>query len=417
MQVPTGAHIALMSVPLHGHVNPMLGLATELKARGHRVTFATGEDFAPLVEEAGATAVGYRSGFPSARGGAGDWIPAEDDGTLAVAAFDRECRTALPQLAEAYAQDVPELVVYDTVTGCAPLLARRWGAAEVQFSPTHAFPDAVAGPAVGAGRAALDGTVPCVVAMPRSLQFRAEEISGRHVFVGPVGGPRRTDGDWAPPRPGRRCALVSLGTTYNRRTDVFRTCVRALRGLGDDRHVVVATGHPATTAELGDLAGEEGVEVHTWVPQQRVLRHTDVFLTAGGTGSVLEGLAHGVPLVVLPQAVEQFVTAERVSALGVGRVLRTLSAAGPDAADEQALTEAVRDLLADDSVPSRLSALRAEAAAAGGARAAADVVEAALARRTELQGRRGRRNGQAGPGGPGHQEHARHRDDVREEQR
>ncbi|MEV4332262.1 nucleotide disphospho-sugar-binding domain-containing protein [Streptomyces sp. NPDC049597] len=372
MHEAPGAHIALMSVPLHGHVNPMLGLAAELTARGHRVTFATGDDFVPLIEETGAEAVGYRSTFPSLRGASGDWLPAEDDGTLAVAAFDRECEAALPQLAETYAHDVPDLVVYDTVTGHAPLLARRWGAGEVQFSPTHAFPDAVAGPAVGSGAAALTQEVPCVVAMPRSLQFRAAEISGRHVFVGPVTGQRRAHGDWSPPPGARRTALVSLGTTYNRRTDIFRACVRALRGLGDGRHVVVATGHAATTDELRDVAQENGVEVHTWVPQMRVLDHADVFVTAGGTGSVLEGLAHGVPLVVLPQAVEQFVTAERVAALGVGRVL------APGTVDTASLAAAVRDLLADASAAARLSDLRAEMASAGGARAAADVVEAAL---------------------------------------
>ncbi|MEU4123686.1 nucleotide disphospho-sugar-binding domain-containing protein [Streptomyces virginiae] len=370
-----GAHIALMSVPLHGHVNPMLGLAAELVARGHRVTFATGDDFAPLVERTGATAIGYTSAFPSRTAPGRTWLPADDDGSLAVDAFRRECSIALPQVAAAYADDLPDLVVYDTVTGHAPLLARRWNVPEVQFSPTHALADGATGPSVGEGTGALSEKAPCIVAMPRSLQFEADKVGAQHTFVGPVPWQREGHGRWAPPEGDRRIALVSLGTTYNQRTDVFRRCVQAFEELdGSGWHVVLATGHGGGhdgPARLGELP--PWVEVHEWVPQMSVLAHADVFLTAGGTGSVLEGLVHGVPLVVLPQAVEQFVTAQRIEALGLGRVVP------PGRITPQTLRTAVRETVTDPAIGGRLSAVRAEMAEAGGARAAADVVEVSLA--------------------------------------
>ncbi len=368
-----GAHIALMSVPLHGHVNPMLGLAAELVGRGHRVTFATGSDFAPLVEETGATMVGYASTFPTSEAPGRAWLPADDDGRLAVDAFRRERDAVLPQVTARYADDRPDLVVYDTVTGHAPLLARRWGVPEVRFSPTHAFHQGASGPGVGTGPGADDGsgTVPCVVAMPRSLQYEADKVGDGHVFVGPITWRRRAHGEWAPPDDGRPVALVSLGTTYNRRTDILRECARAFQDLdGRDWHVVVATGHHTDPADLGELP--PGVEVRPWVPQMSVLARADVFVTAGGTGSVLEGLTHGVPLVVLPQAVEQFLTARRVVDLGLGR------AVPPDKADTASVRAAVRAVTTDPGIAGRLAAMREEIAGAGGARAAADVVEARL---------------------------------------
>jgi UDP:flavonoid glycosyltransferase YjiC (YdhE family) len=370
-----GAHIALMSVPLHGHVNPLLGVAAELVTRGHRVTFSTGSDFTPLVKETGATALGYASTFPTvgAHATGGAWLPPDDDGGLAVDAFRRECEAALPQVAAAYADGLPDLVVYDTVTGHAPLLARRWGVPEVQFSPTHAFPQGAGGRGVGTGAGALTETVPCVVAMPRSLQFEADKVGDHHTFVGPVPWQRRTHGNWSPPEGARRVALVSLGTTYNGRTDVFRWCARAFEHLDDsDWHVVMATGKGDAANGLADLP--PWVEVRAWVPQMSVLAHADVFVTAGGTGSVLEGLAHGVPLTVLPQAVEQFVTARRVESLGLGRVIL------PDRLGPETLRTAIRDAIADPAVIGRIAALRREMAESGGARAAADVMEEVLAR-------------------------------------
>jgi UDP:flavonoid glycosyltransferase YjiC (YdhE family) len=367
----SGAHIALMSVPLHGHVNPLLGLAGALVSRGHRVTFVTGEDFTDLVEETGARAVGHVSTFPSRKLPGRAWLPEDDDGTLAVDAFRRECGTALPQVAAAYTDDVPDLVVYDTVTGYAPLLARRWGVPEVQFSPTHAFTDGTGGRWSGSGAGALRADVPCVVAMPRSLQFEADKVSARHVFVGPVQWRRRVHGSWSPPDGDHRVAFVSLGTTYNRRADIFRWCAQTFEQLdGEGWHVVIATGHGG--ADPGALPSS--AEVHEWVPQMEVLRHADLFVTAGGTGSVMEGLTHGVPLVVLPQAVEHFLTARQVAALGVGGVVP------PDRLGPDTLRAAVERVLTTPGTGERISALRKEMAAAGGADAAADLVEAELSR-------------------------------------
>ncbi|XP_071729621.1 UDP-glycosyltransferase 91D2-like [Rutidosis leptorrhynchoides] len=52
---------------------------------------------------------------------------------------------------------------------------------------------------------------------------------------------------------------------------------------------------------------DRGIVWTSWVPQLEILRHESVgcFLTHGGTGSIVEGLMMGHPLVMLPMAVEQ----------------------------------------------------------------------------------------------------------------
>ncbi|WP_207918986.1 hypothetical protein [Saccharopolyspora karakumensis] len=43
------AHVLFVSIPAHGHINPGLGLVAELAGRGHRVSYATTDEFTPQV--------------------------------------------------------------------------------------------------------------------------------------------------------------------------------------------------------------------------------------------------------------------------------------------------------------------------------------------------------------------------------
>ena len=46
--------ILIATVPIHGHVTPMLAVAREFAERGDRVRFVTGSRFADAVARAGA---------------------------------------------------------------------------------------------------------------------------------------------------------------------------------------------------------------------------------------------------------------------------------------------------------------------------------------------------------------------------
>ena len=54
-------HIAFVSLGAFGHVNPTLQLASELVARGERVTYFCPEDFRKVIEPTGATFVAVPS--------------------------------------------------------------------------------------------------------------------------------------------------------------------------------------------------------------------------------------------------------------------------------------------------------------------------------------------------------------------
>lgn len=72
-------------------------------------------------------------------------------------------------------------------------------------------------------------------------------------------------------------------------------------------------------ADLGEIPDD--VIVREWVPQLAILEHATAFVTHAGMGGCSERLWHGVPMVAVPQAADQFVNGPRLAELGVGEHL------------------------------------------------------------------------------------------------
>ncbi|MFI5934051.1 nucleotide disphospho-sugar-binding domain-containing protein [Actinoplanes sp. NPDC051494] len=160
---------------------------------------------------------------------------------------------------------------------------------------------------------------------------------------------------------------MSLGTVLSNRPDFHRLCVEAFTGT--DWHVVVSAGD---RADLGDLVVPPNVEFGRSFPQRQVLRHAAVFVSHAGMNSLMEALAERVPVVALPLTPEQALNAARLAEVGAGRVadIATLTAGH--------LRELVERTAADPGVAQVLDQRFGPRTSTGGARLAADVVEAAV---------------------------------------
>ena len=107
---------------------------------------------------------------------------------------------------------------------------------------------------------------------------------------------------------------ISLGTLFNNWVEFFNMCFTAFGS--QPWQVVLAIGNKIDQMTLGPIPAN--FLVHSYVPQLDVLQYTDIFITHGGTNSVMEALYYGVPLVVIPQVPQQIITANRVAELGLG---------------------------------------------------------------------------------------------------
>ncbi|WP_256920469.1 macrolide family glycosyltransferase [Streptomyces hilarionis] len=379
------AHIAVFNVPMHGHVNPTLGVVEELVRRGHRVTYAVTEDFVHQVKAAGAEPVCYPD--------TGDGSEAPEEMGEGFARVVRLALAALPTLTRAYDRDRPDLALCDVYGLAGLLLAARRHIPTVVASPTHlaydgivpeffgvpglpqvpGFAELVAGfTEHGVDSARIQDLVHpehAVAFFPRAFQRRPDTVMARRVaYVGPALGDRSYQGSWRPPRQDRPVLLVSLGSQFNRRPEFYRSCVEAFAEL--PWHVVMSVGSAVPPGELGRLPAN--VEAHPHVPQLAVLAQADAFVTHAGMGGTMEALHYGVPLVAVPQMAEQRVNAAQIERLRLGVHLPR------ETVTPQALREAVLRVSSDRDIRAAVAGMRREIAAAGGAGAAADLIERAL---------------------------------------
>ena len=385
----TPLHIVMIGVPAHGHMNPHLPVLAELVARGHRVEVTTPAGFAPAVAATGATVMPVTSVLPDEDRGE-TW---PDDPIAGMARFLDEGIHVLPQARAVLDGDRPDVLLGDIGSYPARVLAHQWSRPLVQLSPTYVawesyeqdMADVLDGLRAAPGYAAyherfaawlaaedvpLDvdafaGRPPrSVVLVPRAMQPHADDVDPRrYTFVGPALAVRAHQERW--PVPDRPVLLVSLGSAYSAPSTFYRACLDAFADL--DRDVVVKVGPAVDPDALGSLP--PNASVHRWVPQLSVLAHASAFVTHAGMGGCSEGLWHGVPMVAVPQAVDQFANADRLVELGVAHRLE--AGATPDE-----LRAAVVALESSAQVAARCAALRAELRHAGGAAGAADVIEA-----------------------------------------
>jgi MGT family glycosyltransferase len=116
---------------------------------------------------------------------------------------------------------------------------------------------------------------------------------------------------------GRPLIYASLGTLQNGSESIFRTIADACKGL--DLQLLISLGGGLDPARLEELAGNPLV-VH-FAPQLEILKRAALVITHGGLNTVLESLAEGVPLVVVPLGNDQPGVAARVRARGAGVVV------------------------------------------------------------------------------------------------
>jgi len=412
------AHIALVSPPLRGHMDPMNALGEELARRRHRVTWfvepeASGmvapalRDVAlPLAPEAGAFARlaergGERGGTTGARG--------------AVHAMAARCEALCGILPEAFSRAGVDAIICDQTEPAGALAAmacglphasvaaalplnrepgvpppyvdwahRADGSRDWLYRGGHRVTDILMRPLSRAIRAralafglkgmeTLEDTFSAdlqLLQIPRALDFPRRALPAAAHHVGPLR--RREDDpfDFAAngfADDGRPLAFCSLGSLQGGRFDLFERFAAALSQAG--LRPVIAHGGRLSSADAARLPGDPIVAA--FLPQRAVLARCRLAATHGGMNTVIDALAAGAPLVVTPLAYEQGAIAARVGASGAGLVVKPRGARG-------LLQKACRALLDDPSFAANARRIADDIASAGGVARAGQLVDAWL---------------------------------------
>jgi UDP:flavonoid glycosyltransferase YjiC (YdhE family) len=325
------ARVLFTSCPAYGHVLPMVPLIRAAERAGHDVRVATGRDLVgPLaargldVHAAGPTWEEAWSAHEVVWADPG--VPEEQkmmDGVVEL--FGTPALARLADLVAMTEDWRPDIVVHEVLELAGSLLARRLGVPGVVhgIGPMFPFYALLIGPAGAAlGEPGLWDHASSEQALdvcPPSLQ--------------PDGPPpwpeagllRPSAGEPGPVPPAvaevlvsdRPLAYFTLGTVKNTDAADFATGLAALEEY--EGVVVATTGRRLESDELGPVPSN--AVVAEFVPQAALVERADLLVSHSGSGTMLGGLALGVPQVALPRGTDQPENAALLARVGAGVVV------------------------------------------------------------------------------------------------
>ena len=366
-----------------GHFTPLVPFARALLDAGDEVLVTTRGSTLDTVRSAGFEAAPY--GEPPAEqrdavfAQGRDLGPDDANALVARELFGGlDVVAALPDVRATIARWRPDVVLHESGEMAAPLAAELAGIPNVATLITLAasvlkFIDPVLeGLAPTRAAAGLPAEVPepaeFFTLMPAALeQPGLSGPPGLRRFR-PEDEPAGELPDWWP---GNDDPLVyvtfgSVAAGYGTFPGLYKAVLDVLAPL--PVRVLMTTGRNTDLSLLGELP--PNVHAEQWVPQQAVTPHAAAIVCHGGSGTMRDGLAGGVPLVVLPLFADQPYNAERVAAAGAGIALPAREAGVPRVAD------AVRAVLREPSYAARAMEIAADNATLPPVSAAVDVLRA-----------------------------------------
>ncbi len=406
---PTAGHLAIITAPLPGHLNPLQVLARELNDRGWRVSLVHMEPARRFVTDPAIS-------FSALPGGAETMFEAYLEALVAPngpVRLNRMIR-ATASLTAGLLEEAPVVlerigataVLSDAVEPAGPLIAQklnlpyavattglpllteadvpppflgwryrsdRWG--RFRNRGGYAVTDLLMRPVTRVIETRrrewglAEGCSPRVqvAQCPQGLDYPRRSLPAEFLYGSPWRSrePENTD----LPDDGPPLVFCSLGTLQGSRRALFATMSQACAAIG--ARAVIGHGGGLSREEEAALPGDPLVRAF-W-PQAAVLRRCSAAVLHGGFNSVLDALAAGVPIVALPIGFEQPATAARLVRAGAGRML------SPRRLSVRALAAALRDVMVRPGYARAARVLAAEIAAGAGAAGAAAAITAALA--------------------------------------
>lgn len=313
--------------PARSHTLPSLSLVRELADRDVRLNYYSTSGFRSLIEANGARFVAYPDACEA--------LAAPTDLSGHIKRVVDVTVKILPYMLHITEEEHPSFVIFDGSALWGRIIAQEQDSTSVASITTFAFTRSML-QLLSASQPSdvsltkmlsvlnrsylqdyADVVVPQadikIVYTSRFFQPGGRFFDNNHFFVGPLVERRPREGDTEVPSASRSLAYISFGTIFNRDISLLKTISRIVSEAGWT--VVVSLGDPNS-----EMSGHwpPDVQVYPFVDQMAVLAQARLVVTHGGMGSVSEALAHGIPLVVVPQSVDQYLVGRRVVELGAG---------------------------------------------------------------------------------------------------
>lgn len=363
----------------HGHVNPTIGIVRELINRGEDVTYIAGEEFRDKIEKTGAKFIGHKNLF--------------DLSSLITSSLNLETNEKLLNALNTFKEIIEEIfkldekfdyIIYDSSFVLGGEVGRVLNIPTISSSSIFAINEKIIKslldlPILQKFKLKMEGAKPKIkeilsshnyvdfvnelqekynikfpsmvdrsgkkgmlniVYTSKYFQPYSESFDESYKFIGSSVIDRKESIDFDLSNDeDKKVIYISLGTIFNNSIEFYECCFKAFCNM--NVKVIMSVGRKIDISMFKNIPSN--FIVRNYVPQLEVLKYADVFITHGGMNSTNEGLYFNIPLILIPQSVDQPFVANRVAELGAGIVIEK------NRITPEALNKCVAEILSDDN--------------------------------------------------------------------
>lgn len=363
----------------HGHVNPTIGIVRELINRGEDVTYIAGEEFRDKIEKTGAKFIGHKNLF--------------DLSSLITSSLNLETNEKLLNALNTFKEIIEEIfkldkkfdyIIYDSSFVLGEEVGRVLNIPTISSSSIFAINEKIIKslldlPISQEFKLKMEGAKPKIkeilsshnyvdfvnelqekynikfpsmvdrsgkkgmlniVYTSKYFQPYSESFDESYKFIGSSVIDRKESIDFdLSNNEDKKVIYISLGTIFNNSIEFYECCFKAFCNM--NVKVIMSVGRKIDISIFKNIPSN--FIVRNYVPQLEVLKYADVFITHGGMNSTNEGLYFNIPLILIPQSVDQPFVANRVAELGAGIVIEK------NRITPEALNKCAAEILSDDN--------------------------------------------------------------------
>jgi MGT family glycosyltransferase len=123
--------------------------------------------------------------------------------------------------------------------------------------------------------------------------------------------------EWVAGLEERPTIYATMGTAFNSTTEILSAI---LEGLGPEAvNLILTVGRDRDPTEFGPQP--DNVHVERYIPQNLLLPYCDLVVCHGGSGTIMDAISHGIPMVIIPTGADQPDNAQICAAAGVAKVV------------------------------------------------------------------------------------------------